>query len=193
MKFLRFLGHEYFLGSLIAILSVLTALASYQGSVANSKQNEAELSGMKNLNDGNAEYLTANQFIVYDYSLYDSWYVNDNETKAAYFQENFSDELQASIQSKPDDPFNETYYNAMYASANNLFDEADSSFENASQWDNRGDKLQLVMLLMALGLAFAAWGSLLKEESNLRIVFAIAAFLVLVLGVVNYLTVPVVG
>ena len=193
MKFLRFLGHEYFLGSLIAILSVLTALASYQGSVANSKQNEAELKGMKNLNDGNAEYLTANQFIVYDYSLYDSWYVNDNETKAAYFEENYSDELQTSIAANPDDPFNETYYDAMYASANDLFDKADANFETASQYDNRGDKLQLVMLLMALGLAFAAWGSLLKEESNLRIVFAIAAFIVLILGVVNYFTVPVVG
>jgi hypothetical protein len=81
----------------------------------------------------------------------------------------------------------------MYASADELFTEADTSFETASQYDNRGDELQLVMLLMALGLAFAAWGSLLKEESNLRVLFAIASFLVLVLGVLSYLTVTVVG
>jgi hypothetical protein len=193
MKFLRLLGHEYFLGSLIAILSVLTAMASFQGSMADSKQNEFEIKGMTSLNDGNAEYLSANQFIVYDYTLYDSWYTTEDETKAAYFEESYSDQLVASIAANPDDPFNEDYYSAMYASADELFTEADTSFETASQYDNRGDELQLVMLLMALGLAFAAWGSLLKEESNLRVLFAIASFLVLVLGVLSYLTVTVVG
>ncbi len=171
----------------------MTALVSWQGSIADSKQNENEILGMKKLNDGNAEYLSANQFIVYDYNLYDSWYVNDDETKAAYFEENYSDQLVASIEANPDDPFNDEYYSAMYATADELFNEADASFETASQWDNRGDDLQLAMLLMALGLAFAAWGSLLKEESNLRILFALASFIVLVVGVLNYLTVPVVG
>ena len=43
MKFLRFLGNEIVLGTLIALLSVFTAVASYQGSIADSKQNESEV------------------------------------------------------------------------------------------------------------------------------------------------------
>ncbi len=193
MKLFRFLGNEIILGSLIAILSVMTALASWQGSIADSNQNKNETLGMQNLNDGNAEYLSANQFMVYDYTLYDSWYTTEDETKAAYFEESYSDELVASIEANPDDPFNDEYYNAMYASAYDLWDESDVNFDLASQYDDLGDELQLVMLLMAVALAFAAWASLLKEESNMRILFALASLAVFVLGLFTYLTVPVVG
>jgi hypothetical protein len=193
MKIFRFLGNEIILGSMIAILSVMTALASFQGSMADSKQNEHEILGMQNLNDGNAEYLSANQFIVYDFSMYDGWYTTDDEDKAAYYEESYSEELQNAIATNPDDPFGEDYYNAMYTTAEEYWDESDTNFELASQWDNRGDKLQLVMLLMALALAFAAWASLLKDESNMRILFALASIIVFVLGLVTYLAVPVVG
>ena len=64
MKFLRVLGNEIILGTLIAVLSVFTAVASWQGSVADGKQNEFELLGVTSLNDGNAEYLRANQDIT---------------------------------------------------------------------------------------------------------------------------------
>ena len=40
MKSLKFFGKEVVLGALIAILSVFTAYASWQGSIADSKQNE---------------------------------------------------------------------------------------------------------------------------------------------------------
>jgi type II secretory pathway pseudopilin PulG len=190
MKFLRFLGSEIILGTLIALLSVLTAVASWQGSIADSKQNESEVRAMQQLNDGNAEYLSANQFIVYDYTMYDGWYTTDSEDKAAYYEASYSEELQNAIATNPDEPFSDEYYAAMYASANGYWDESDANFELAGQWDNRGDGLQLVMLVMALGLAFAAWASLLKEESNMRLLFSVFAIITLVIGVITYLNVP---
>lgn len=190
MRFLRFLGNEFVLGTLIALLSVFTAFASYQGSMADSKQNEAEISGMKNLNDGNAEYLSANQFIVYDYQMYDGWYTADTVDKEEYYLASYSQELQDSIAANPDDPFSEAYYDAMYANSYAYWDESDASFDTAGQWDNRGDGLQLVVLIMALGLAFAAWASLAKEESNMRLGFAALAIVMLVVGVIFYLGVP---
>lgn len=193
MRSLRFLGSEIVLGSLIATLSVLTGLASYQGSIADSKQNENEVKGMQTLNDGNAEYLSANQFIVYDYSMYDGWYTADTADKEEYYQASYSTELQEAIAANPDEPFSDAYYDAMYASANDLWAESDEAFEAAGQWDNRGDGLQLVVLIMALGLAFAAWASLLKEESNMRFLFAALAVIMLVYGVISYLSVPVVA
>jgi len=193
MKFLRFLGNEFFLGALITLLSVFTAVASYQGGIADSKQNEFEVSGMKNLNDGNAEYLRANQFIVYDFTMYDGWYTADTADKEEYYQASYSPELQASIAANPDDPFNDEYYNAMYADSTSYWAESDAAFEKAGDYDERGDGLQLVMLTLALGLAFAAWASLAKDESNMRLGFSFLGVAMFILGIIFYLIVPAVA
>ena len=193
MKSLRVLGNEIVLGTLIAVLSVFTAVASYQGSIADSKQNENEVKAMQSLNDGNAEYLTANQFIVYDYTMFDGWYTADTADKEEYYQASYSEELQNALAADPENPFSEEYYHAMYASANEFWTVSDEAFEKAGQWDNRGDGLQLVMLFMALGLAFAAWASLLKEESNMRVLFAVLAVVTMIVGLFAYMNVPVVA
>jgi len=190
MKFLRFLGNEFLLGTLIALLSVFTAVASYQGGVADSKQNEFEISGMKNLNDGNAEYLRANQFIVYDYSMYDGWYTAESADKEEYYLSSYSQALQDSIAANPDDPFSDAYYNAMYADSYAYWDDSDAAFEKAGGYDERGDGLQLVVLTMALGLAFSAWASLAKEDSNMRLAFSFLGVAMMILGIIFYLRVP---
>jgi hypothetical protein len=189
MKFLRFLGNELVLGTLIAVLSVFTAVASYQGSMADSKQNEFEIGGMKNLNDGNAEYLRANQFIVYDYQMFDGWYTADTADKEEYYLSSYSQELQDSIAANPEDPFSDAYYDAMYADSYAYWDQSNADFETAGQYDNRGDGLQLVMLTLALGLAFSAWASLAKEGSNMRTAFAFLAIVMLLLGFVFYINI----
>jgi hypothetical protein len=193
MKFLRFLGNEFVLGTLIALLSVFTAVASYQGGMADSKQNEFEISGMKNLNDGNSEYLRANQFIVYDYTMFDGWYTADTADKEEYYQFNYSQALQDSIAADPENPFSDAYYDAMYADSYAYWDDSDTAFETANNYDERGDGLQLVMLTLALGLAFAAWGSLAKDESNMRLVFSLLGFVMFILGIIFYMGVPVVA
>jgi hypothetical protein len=190
MKSLRFLGNEIVLGTLIAILSIFTALASYQGSVADGNQNELEISGMANLNDGNAEYLRANQDITQDYNYFDNWYLNVDERPdvAEYYQASFSQALLDAIERNPDTVWDDQYYVDIYADA--LFADSDADFEKAGEWNERGDKLQLVLMIVALGLAFAAWASLLKEESNMRLLFAALALITMVIGVISYLSVP---
>ena len=147
---------------------------------------------MQKLTDANAEYLTANQYIVYDYTLFDSWYVTEDETKAEYYKSSFSESLNTAIAANEEDPFSEQYYTDMYAEANGMFDEADAKFSLAEEFNGRGDALQLVMLITAIGLAFAAWASLLKEESNMRLLFALLALVTTAIGVLAYLQVPVV-
>ena len=188
--FVYLLGHEIILGTMIALLSVFTGVASYQGSMSDSDQNKYQNEGMQTLTDANADYLTANQFIVYDYSMYDGWYLDETGSKAEYYHDNFSEELKASEAANPDDPFAEGYYDAMYKAANEKFDQADAKFTLAEQFNERGDKLQLVMLITAIGLAFAAWASLLDERSNMRLVFALLAILTTLLGIAAYLQVP---
>ncbi len=197
MKFLRMFGSEIVLGTLIAILSIMTAMSSYQGAMADSEQNKFEILGMVNLNDGNVLYLESNQIWIQDDGNYDNWYINqvNNPEVAAYYEGNFTEALFAAIERNGANeyPMDDQYEEELYADAYELFDESEASFELGAEWDERGDQLQLIMLLMALGLTFAAWASLLKDESNMRIVFAVMAFAVLVLGLVTYLAVPVVG
>lgn len=194
-KFFSVLAGEVFLGTMIALLSVSTAVASYQGAMADSEQNKYEILGMQYLNDANAEYLTANQEITQDYSYYDNWYLNVDERPeiAEYYEVDFSLALQDAI-ARDDGIWDETYYADMYAFPNSLFDESDANFDLGAQHDERGDQLQLVMLIMALGLALTAWGSLLPAQSNMRILFSFFGLITFLAGIFVYLfMVPVVG
>jgi hypothetical protein len=192
MKYFRFLGNEILLGSLIAILSVLTAWSSYQSALADGEQNNAEILGMQALNDGNTEYLSANQFVSQDYNYYDNWYLNQEERPdiAEYYMADFSQSLQDAIARDPNTVWDEQYYDEMYATSTERFDASEEYFKIGAQWNERGDKLQLVMAIMALGVAFAAWASLLKEENNLRFVFSLLAILMFIYGTATYLGVP---
>jgi hypothetical protein len=191
MKRLRFLTSEITLGTLIAILSVFTAVAGYQSSMADSDQTKNNVLGMQKLTNANAEYLTANQDIIQDYTYYDTYYLNQESKPeiADYYKESFSEALTAGMQ-RESGPFDETYYTAMYDNPNQIFDEADQLFNKAEEWNNRGDQLQLVMLIMAVGLSFAAWASLMGEESKMRLIFAFFSIIVLIYGLFNYLMVP---
>jgi len=195
MKSLRFLGNEIVLGTLVAVLSVFTAVASWQGSVADGKQNEFEILGMASLNDGNAEYLRANQDITQDYNYFDNWYLNIDERPdvAEYYEGSFSQALSDAIARDPETVWDDQYYDDVYADANAYFDDSDANFETAGEWNERGDGLQLVLMIMALGLAFAAWASLLKEDSNMRLLFALFSVITLAIGILTYLGVPTVA
>src|SRR6266498_2163495 len=152
MKYLRFLGNEIVLGTLIALLSVFTAVSSYQGSLADGGQNDYEILGMKSLNDGNAEYLRANQDITQDYNYFDNWYLNVDERPdiAEYYQSSFSQPLLDAMERNPDTVWDEQYYTDVYTEANSNFEDSDTNFEKAGQFNERGDQLQFVMMIMAL-------------------------------------------
>ncbi|MFN8401041.1 MAG: hypothetical protein U0X74_13580 [Anaerolineales bacterium] len=186
----KFFVSDIFLGTMIAVLSVFTAFVSYQGSMSDSDQNKYEILGMQQLNDGNAEYLRANQDITQDYNYFDNWYLNADERPdiAQYYQDNFSEALTSAIDSQPDVVWTDEYYDSMYADATALWDESDANFALASEFDERGDQLQMVLLVTALGLAFVAWASLLGAESNMRFFFSIFGTIALVASLIVYFT-----
>ena len=190
-----FLGNEILLGMLITVLSVFTALASYQGALADGNQNDAEIKGMQALNDGNAEYLTENQNISQDYNYYDNWYINQdtNPEAADYYQFNFSQQLQDAIARDPDVVWDDQYYTDMAVTSSEFFSTSESEFILATNWNERGDHLQLVLTIMAIGLAFAGWASINKEESNLRGFFSLFSIITLVIGLIYYFATPIVA
>ncbi len=193
MKSLKLLSSEITLGTLVAILSLLAAISGYQSSMADSDQTKNNVLGQKMLTDANAEYLSANQMIVYDYQMYDGYYMAEDADKEAYYQASFSPELQASIAANADDPFSDSYYDAMQSAPQGMFDEADKLFDLAEKWNERGDALQLVLLISALGLALAAWATLLAPENRIRVLFGICAVVALGYSLFLYAQVPVVA
>jgi hypothetical protein len=189
----RWLGSDIVLGILIALLSILTAGASYQGSMADSDQTKNNFEGLQMLTNANAEYLRVNQDVIQDYTYFDTYYLNqDNPDIASYYESSFSEALTANMQRPGDEVFDDQYYEEVYAEPSAMFEDADRLFGLAEAWNVRGDKLQLVVLIGAIGLAFAAWASLVSEDSPLRIAFSAMAILTFIFALSIYFTVPVI-
>jgi hypothetical protein len=194
-KVVSFLGNELLLGLLITALSIFTAISSLWGALADGNQNDAEIKGMQAQNDGNAEYLTENQNISQDYNYYDNWYLNQdtNLEAAEYYQLNFSQPLQDAIARDPNTVWDDQYYEEMAVTSTGYFNDSEADFILAANWNERGDWLQLVLTIMAIGLAFAGWASINKEESNLRAFFSLLSIIALIIGLVYFFSTPVVA
>jgi hypothetical protein len=194
-KVVSFLGNELLLGLLITALSIFTAISSLWGALADGNQNDAEIKGMQAQNDGNAEYLTENQNISQDYNNYDNWYLNQdtNLEAAEYYQFNFSQPLQDAIARDPNTVWDDQYYEEMAVTSTGYFNDSEADFILAANWNERGDWLQLVLTIMAIGLAFAGWASINKEESNLRAFFSLLSIIALIIGLVYFFSTPVVA
>jgi hypothetical protein len=178
---LVWLGSDLILGFLVAFLSVLTALAAYLGAGADSNESDLNVEGQKQLTEANSFYLEANQFVLYDYTMYDGWYVADDPDIADYFFGNFSIELTDSMD-RPEGPFDDQYYDEMYGDADGLYDEALDYFDQAQAAGERAIRMQLLVLIFAVGLALAAYASLLQLGNLIRVVFTFASMLALFLG-----------
>lgn len=111
---------------------------------------------------------------------------------ADYYQFNFSQPLQDAIARDPETVWDDQYYTDMSVTSTELFDSSEASFILASDYNERGDHLQLVLTIMAIGLAFAGWASINKEESNLRAFFSLLSITALVIGLIYFFSTPVV-
>ena len=181
------LGSNLFLGFLVTALSVFTAATNYATYQISGTAAGYETEGNKLLANSNTEYILATQYIIQDYTMYDGFYVtlDVDDFAADYYQSNFSAELQDSYDR--DAVFDDQYYDEMYAYSDDLFDQAFENFDAANAASAREAVFQLAMLLAAVGLAFAAYASLLDDENKMRPLFALMSFLMLVFSVIQAL------
>lgn len=181
------LGSNLFLGLLVTILSVFTALTNYATYHVGGIASDHEIEGSRLLANSNTEYILATQFIIQDYTMFDGHYIQQDvdDVAAEYYQSNFSPELQASLERGH--AFDDQYYDEMYAYSDELFTEAFEEFDLASAASEQEAAYQLAMLIAALGLAFAAYASLLNEKNRLRILFALMSLGMLVMSIGQYL------
>ena len=173
------LGSNLFLGLLVAALSVFTAATNFATYKVGGTASGYETEGNRLLADSNTEYIIASQDIIQDYTMFDGYIIHEgvDEFNTQYYQDNFSGSLQASIDRGG--AFDDQYYEEMYSYASDLFDQAFEKFDQASFESEREAAFQLAMLFAAVGLAFAAYASLLDEKNNLRPLFALMALVML--------------
>jgi hypothetical protein len=181
------LGSNYFLGFLVTALSVFTAATNYATYQISGTASGYDTEGTRLLAYSNTEYIRATQFIIQDYTLYDGYFVQQDvdDFAADYYQSNFSPELQASYER--DAAFDDQYYDEMYADSNDLFEQAFDEFDKANAASEREAVFQLAMLVAAVGLAFAAYASLLDEKNRMRPLFALMSFFMLLVSVLQAL------
>lgn len=184
---MKWLGSNLMLGFLVTVLSIFTAVANYSTYVVGGRASDYQAEGDRLLANANTEYIQATQFIIVDYTMYDGYYINfDKDNEAAnYYQDNFSDALKASLDRN--DPFDSSYHDAMYATADATFDEAFAKIDQSNAESEREAGYQLAMLITAVGLAFAAYASLLDEANRLRRVFALMSLIMLVFSIRQFL------
>lgn len=183
-KFAQVLKSEVVLGSLIGILSILTAFASYQSSLAGGDETQANIDGLAVLADSNAEYLSANQLLIYDYSMYDGFFLHEGEDefRAEFYRANFSEALDRAYEADPENPFTDIYYDEFFSDAETLYADGIQRFEDAQRAGEKSNAYQEAMLIMAVGLSFSAWASLLPDRSQMRLLFVILGIVALVVG-----------
>jgi len=180
---MKWIGSSLTLGLLVTVMSVFTAVANYATYVVSGTASSYETEGNRLLADSNTSYISASQFIIVDYTMYDTYYTNldTNEDISNYYKDLFSDALKASVDRNA--PFDDPYYDQMYKSSKDQFDEAFAKFDLANAASEREAGYQLAMLVAAVGLAFAAYASLLDEANRLRKVFALMSVMMMVLSI----------
>ena len=183
-----FLGSTLILGFLVSVLSVLTAAANYMAYQEGNASLDNNLAGDRALAESNTLYLEATQYIIVDYNMYDGYQIQSgvDDFAADYYLSQFSGPLIASIER--DDIWGDQYYEEMYADALAKSDEAFAYFDEANRQSDREGGFQFSMLIAAVGLAFAAYASLLDESNRLRSVFALISILLMVFSALQFIT-----
>ncbi|MCP4423733.1 MAG: hypothetical protein GY803_04490 [Chloroflexi bacterium] len=132
--------------------------------------------------------LDVSQLVLLDIISYDNYYASTNLEAADNYYASFS----AALIENLDDPdreilFDDIYDEQMFGFSKTCVAESDVLFELGQEVGGVADRYQLVMFIFAIGLAMAAWASLLSETGKTRIAFVFFALVMLAYGSLLYL------
>ena len=101
----------------------------------------------------------------------------DDRCNLNFLRSQLSAEAQASLERSGG--ADAAYLEEMYLAHTVAREKAMRSLDLAAAWSRRAGTYQMLATVLAVGLAFAAWASLMEQASRMRWVFAIVAALVL--------------
>lgn len=188
----RFYGSEMFLGSIVALLTILTAVAAFQASRLSIDAGRASGRSVRTLLESNAAFLSSSQQVSADLTLYGlSLEAGLDEDQEAYYQSSFSLALQEAIERNESDPgaypFDEGYDEFQFSLADELFGDVFELVDEAGEKRGQSQRFQLATFVFAIGLAFSSWASLADDGSRIRHLFALFASATGLIGAAAYI------
>jgi len=173
-----------FLGILVTIYGIVATLVSYQSSQLNDGASNMTFVGIMELTKGNDAYAVADNLVNSDYDAMREmlllWERGGSDAEVQIWQDALSQEALDSLDRSDD--LDDVYYYA-----NELYDNAELAYQTAQVYLEVANDYDLVTLLLALGLAFTAWASLLDNLKLVRFIFAGMSVLLLVVSLLVYL------
>jgi hypothetical protein len=181
---------EIIMTAMIAILSISTAGTAYFSHMENSSSTHDYFTSQSILVDANSLYLEANQAIIYDFTMYDGYYLanatGDTNT-SDYYYFSMSDALKDSLE-RDTGPFDEQYYDEMYENAESVYEDGTLLAFDAAEQNTASDEYQLAVLISAVGLSLTGWAALMKTK-RLKVTFLTCSIFCLIMTSIQTLSV----
>jgi hypothetical protein len=177
-----------FLGILVTIYGIVATLVSYQSSQLNDDASNMTFVGIMELTKGNDAYAAADNFVTADYDaitqMFLLWERDGSDAEVQIWQDTLTQDAQDAMDRSGD--LDDIYYEDAYAYANDLYDNAELAYQTAQDYLEIANDYDLVTLLLALGLAFTAWASLLENLKLVRFIFSGMSVLILAVSLFIY-------
>lgn len=170
------------LAALVTIYGILMALVISAASRAEGLYYDNVFTAQAQLNDASELSIEAQIGILHDLLVLQQMQVHEfsgsDPEIVAFFYDYMSDEARASLERSGgiDDIYAETVYLAHNVERENAM----RSFDLAGAWSERASLYEVFTTVLAVGLAFAAWASLVEREGAIRWMFTVIAALILI-------------
>jgi hypothetical protein len=162
------------LGTIVVLMTIATAIGGYRAAVVEIRGSDLDFKAQSKLSLGTTTFLQGSIEYVNDLATFESYLIlNDSEEEAAYsVLARGSEALTAGLE-RPGGPFDEVYEEIVYGDALALFAEARDLNAEANAADDLAADYQRATLVLAIGLATAAWASLVEARTVIRLVFTL--------------------
>ena len=177
---------EFMLTAMIAMLAISTAGTAYFSHMEGSESTHNYFTSQSILVEANSLFLEANQIIIYDFNLYDGYYLANIEgdtSTSNYYYDSMSLELIASLD-RENGPFDDQYYQEMYQLPNDVYENGSILAEEASVQNTASDGYQLAVLISAVGLSLTGWAALMASN-KLKLTFFSSSVFCLIITIIQ--------
>jgi hypothetical protein len=166
---------------MVAIYGILTALTIFAGSRAEGLYYDNVFIAQAQLNDASELAIEAHIGVSHDLDVLEQMQIQElagaGPEMAEFLYGHLSADAQASLERSGD--IDEVYIDGMYLAHNVERERAMRSFDLAVAWSERSSTYETLATILAVGLAFAAWASLIENAGAIRWVFTVIATLIL--------------
>lgn len=170
------------LAAMVSIYSILTAVVVFSGYEAEGLYYDNIFIAQAHLNDASELAIEAHLTALHDIDVWEQIEVHmildSNPEVIDFLYGELSGEAQASVDRSGglDETYGEEVFNNHMIERGMAMD----AYDHAVAWSERASVYQILSMAMAVGLAFAAWASLMKENNLIRGFFIVVATLLLI-------------